>query len=438
MRRHAVVDRDAAGQKAARLRVVDAVHEAHQLAHHVPVEPRRPEGVLGHLPARREDDEVAVRHARLPGRRAQDSEDRRVGVIEAHRVDRHEAREIVLVRRVAAVPGHHVERRAAPLGGPQPAHELVDHLALRVLVLERRHRREEVARLREALRADQPQLRQAERRAVVLAQIAARLLLEQLHLELDAARNDADLARCDAELSQLGEDQDLAELRDEHQLAVGVDEVASAHRAVGAVDVDRHAGLRRRLAAAGESYQFVQEIGRGVGNRQRIPAQPVGRRLDFVERPRADRPVVDAPERCVHRRRTQPVEPGREVLGARRGERSSGNHLGIQALGRPLRGVLPDRQGAGHRLGAMNVAEAALVLENRSGRVLRRAAGRGGDDHALRLLLLVNPRYQPCGALSIFCVLRKCSRQNLFLLAHAPELQAELYSHQRERRRYPI
>ena len=153
------------------------------------------------------------------------------------------------------------------------------------MVLERRDRREEVARLREALRADQPQLGQAERRAVVLANVAACLLLEQLELELHAARDDADLARGDADFSQLGENQNFAQLRDEHQLAVGVDEVALAHRAVGAVDVHRHAGLRRRLAAAGESYHFVQKVGRRVGNWQRVPAQPVGRRLDFPERP---------------------------------------------------------------------------------------------------------------------------------------------------------
>src|SRR5207244_3166015 len=130
--------------------------------------------------------------------------------------------------------------------------------------------------------------------------------------------------RRDAKFPQLGEDQDLAELRDEHQLAVGVDEVASAHRAVGAVDVHRNTSLRRRLAAAGKSYQFVQKIGWFLGNRQRIPAQPVGR---------------------------------------------------------PLGRVLPDRQGAWYCFGAMDVAEAALVLEDRSGRVLRRTAGGRGDDH---------------------------------------------------------
>ena len=109
----------------------------------------------------------------LAGGRGEHGEERRIGVVEADRADRHEAREVVLVRHVVAVPGDHVERRMRELGRPQPAHELRDDLAL-ALVLERGHRREEVARLREALRADRPELGQAERRAVVLAKVAAR------------------------------------------------------------------------------------------------------------------------------------------------------------------------------------------------------------------------------------------------------------------------
>src|SRR6185436_2677549 len=57
VRRHAVVYRDAPGREAFGLGVVHAVHQAHQFAHHVAVEPRRPERIFGDLPARREDDE---------------------------------------------------------------------------------------------------------------------------------------------------------------------------------------------------------------------------------------------------------------------------------------------------------------------------------------------------------------------------------------------
>src|SRR5687768_14706368 len=48
MRRHAVVDRDAAGCEAFGLGLVNALDQAHQLAHHVAVEPGRAEGVFGY------------------------------------------------------------------------------------------------------------------------------------------------------------------------------------------------------------------------------------------------------------------------------------------------------------------------------------------------------------------------------------------------------
>jgi hypothetical protein len=48
------------GTKAFGLGVVLAEDQAHELVHHVAVEPGRAEGVLGDHPARREDGEVDV------------------------------------------------------------------------------------------------------------------------------------------------------------------------------------------------------------------------------------------------------------------------------------------------------------------------------------------------------------------------------------------
>ena len=45
-------------------------------------------------------------------------------MVEGDGIHRHEAREVVLVGRVVAVPGDDVERRMAELGGPQVAEEL--------------------------------------------------------------------------------------------------------------------------------------------------------------------------------------------------------------------------------------------------------------------------------------------------------------------------
>ena len=57
-------------------------------------------------------------------RRGQHGEDRRVRMVEADRADRVEAREIVFVGRVIAVPGDDVERRMVELGRPEIAHRI--------------------------------------------------------------------------------------------------------------------------------------------------------------------------------------------------------------------------------------------------------------------------------------------------------------------------
>ena len=49
--------------------------------------------------------------------------DRRVGVIERNRVDAVEERQIVLVRRVVAMPRDYIERRVIDEGGPEAAQE---------------------------------------------------------------------------------------------------------------------------------------------------------------------------------------------------------------------------------------------------------------------------------------------------------------------------
>ena len=107
-------------------------------------------------------------------RRGQHSEDRRVGMIEADRVDDVEAREVVLVRRVVAVPGDDVERRMVDLRRHRLPQNFATSSSGAVDVLVRGDRRQEVARVGEPVRADRAELGQAERRAVILADIAAR------------------------------------------------------------------------------------------------------------------------------------------------------------------------------------------------------------------------------------------------------------------------
>src|SRR5215510_10406696 len=96
--------------------------------------------------------------------------------------------------------GDYVQRGVGKLARPQSAHEFRHHLA-GAAVLERRYRRFEVALLREALRADGPELRQAENGPVVLAHVPARRILRQIDPELHAARHDGDFAWRNFELS---------------------------------------------------------------------------------------------------------------------------------------------------------------------------------------------------------------------------------------------
>ena len=186
-------------------------------------------------------------------------EDRRVAVIEAHGVDRHEAREVVLVCSAVAMPGNRVQRRVRILGGPEATHELAHDFGP-AFVLPRSHRCEEVARIRKAVRADGAELGQAKLRTVVFADVASRGSGRQLDLEFHAARDHADLAGCDKEPPGLGEHQQRALLGHQHHLAVRIHEAAVGHRTAGAINVHCNAGLRGRVARAGHRHESVYKI----------------------------------------------------------------------------------------------------------------------------------------------------------------------------------
>ena len=165
--------------------------------------------------------------------------------------------------------------------------------------------------------------------------------------------------------AQLGHEPRAALLRHDQHFAVGIVEIAVGHRAVGGVDVHRHADLRRDVAIAAERDDAFDEVGRLLRDRERAPAQLRRRRFDLVERRASNEPVVDARIRPVHGRRLDAVGPGAAVFGTRGRERGAGNQLGVEAIGRPLRTVAADRQRARHCLGHEMVAEAGLVLQRR-------------------------------------------------------------------------
>ena len=355
-----VVQRTTAGHEAFRLRIVGAMHQAHEFAGDVAMEPRRPEGVLRHQPARREDDEIHVAHALAVAGRMQHQEDRRIGMVVADRTDGVETAKIVLAGRVVAVPGDDVQRRMTDVGAPQMPLEFRHQFEIAFAILESRDRREEVARVRQAIAADRPKVGQLQHRAEVLADVAARFAVRQGNRKTDAARDQGDFLRLHLQHAHLGGDAQAALLRHDQQFAVGIVEITPIHVAIGRVQVHADAGTRFGTAVAGHGEQAVDEVGRRGRHRLRIPAQLIRRHRAAIE------VVVEIRLRAgletpVHRRRTDTVKPAAPVRVSRRRKGRAGDLLGIKPARDALRRIAPDRQGVGQRLGGEFVAEAGLV-----------------------------------------------------------------------------
>ena len=148
--------------------------------------------------------------------------------------------------------------------GPQLAEELGDHFEVAFAILVGGDRVEEVAGVREAVGADGAEVGQAEGLAVVFADVAAGLVVEQLDAELDAAGNDGEFARGDLEDAAFGAKEQRALLRQDQHLAVGVVEEAVVHGGVGGVEVNADAVLHGGIAVAAEGDDAFDEIG-GLG-----------------------------------------------------------------------------------------------------------------------------------------------------------------------------
>ncbi len=201
---------------------------------------------------------------------------------------------------------------------------------------------------------------------MVLADIAPRRPCDDVDAKAQAARNDDNLAGRRVERAQLRRERDCALLRHDQQLAVGIVEVASAHRPIASVLMDADARLRGDVAVARDREQPVDEIRGRLRQRKRIPAQLVRRRLDIGERRTAQLRVTQSLERAVHGRGTQAIEPGAPVLCARRGERGARQLLRVQTIRNALRRIAARGQCTGQRFGGELVAEAALIVERRA------------------------------------------------------------------------
>ena len=196
---------------------------------------------------------------------------------------------------------------------------------------------------------------------MVLADIAARGAVGQGDPEAHAARDDGDFAGRDGEAAEFGVQRQPAQLRNDQQLAVGVPEDA-LHAAVGAIDMDCNTVAGGGVAVRQQRYQSGDEIGWRVGDRQWVPAQPVRGRIGVCAgRCAAQRSAVDPSVGGVIGRRANAVEPASPCLMAWDGEWCAGQLLGVEAKRRPLRRILPDRQGAWDGFGGMFAGEAGEV-----------------------------------------------------------------------------
>ncbi len=236
------------------------------------------------------------------------------------------------------------------------------HPARRVPVLIGRDGGEEVARVGQAVGADRATLGQCEGAAVILAEIAAGRAAAQLHPQLHAARDDGDLARLDVDDAELGPQPQLALLRDEQQLAVGVVEVFVLHGAGDQVDMRGHAGLRSGIARCRDGAQALEEGQPVAWKRDRVPAHRRRWHLDLRARRRAPQSSIRLAEPPpVLDRGPDAVEPAPLIAGPGRCEGRTAELLGIQSVGAALGRVAPHRQRTGQGLGLEAVPEAGEI-----------------------------------------------------------------------------
>src|SRR6185503_19212748 len=120
--------------------------------------------------------------------------DRRVGMIEGNGVDAVEERQIVFVRRIVTMPCDDIERRVIDERRPQASEEFCRDVKLSVPILEGCDRCFEIARIGQAIGSYRAKFGKAKRKAIVLADVSACLILNEHDAELDPSRDDADFA----------------------------------------------------------------------------------------------------------------------------------------------------------------------------------------------------------------------------------------------------
>ena len=303
-------------------------------------------------------------------------------MIEADRADRREGPQIVFVRRVVAVPCHHVDRGMRQSGREQRAAPFHEQFGRRVLVLIGCDGGEEVARIGEAIGADRTALRQREGAAVILAHVSTRGPAGDLDAEFHAARDHHDFAGLGIDPAELGDETQIPLLRHEQHLAIGIIEMLIDHRLGDEEDVGRHAGLRVDVARRRHGLHALQEGHVFLRDRRRVPAQLRNHYLLLVARRGAPQPRIDLGEAAgMPHRRPDPIQPGAFIAAARRRERRAGQLFGVKPIGAALRRIAPDRQRARQRFGLEAVAEAGHIARRDIDGAAADCVRRGVDIH---------------------------------------------------------
>ena len=142
-----------------------------------------------------------------------------------------------------------------------------------IVIFIRRHGREKIAGIGEAIGADRATLGQREGATIILAHVAARGSIGQLDPKRNAARDDDDFTGLGQDDAHLGHEAQPPLLRHDQHLAIGVPEHLVGHRAGSDVDVRRHPRLRAGITRRRDGVHAFNEGVRSPGHRWWPPTQ---------------------------------------------------------------------------------------------------------------------------------------------------------------------
>ena len=271
-------------------------------------------------------------------------------MVKQDRTNRAVCGQVVLIRRVVAVPCNDVQRRLADFRFVELTAPFNRDGRRHFAVFIGSNRGFEVTRVGHAVGTNRATARKLEFLAVVFTDEATCGAFQKLNTIDQSTRNDADFLRRKVDDAQFRIEAQLAFLRHDQQLAVGREEIVVDHRLGHKIDVAGHTDLRVHITRRGHGAHAGDPV-QTLGRRHRIPTILTQR--DHVRiHARGRFPVrhvdLGVARRVLHRR-ADTIGPC--ALGRVGGEGGAGQLLAIQAIFAFLRAVHALRQRAGQSLG---------------------------------------------------------------------------------------